>query len=85
MDQSKDKIKAALLGELIRYMGKSMVSSLADPEEKDDEYESEAPEAPEAPEAIVAVATPEEADSEEMDMDEKKKRMHKLKKMAEEC
>lgn len=70
MDQSKDKIKAALLGELIRYMGKSMVSSLADPEEE---------------KAVSIEVEAEPMEDEEEDKDEKSKRMKKLKSMAEEC
>ena len=70
MDAPKDKIKAALLGELIRYMGKSMVSSLADPEE-------------EKSVSIEVEAEPMEDDEEPKD--EKAKRLKKLKSMSEEC
>lgn len=68
---SKTQIKAALLADLIRYMGRDMVSGLAEP--KAIEVEVEGPEM-------------EEDDEEDYDkMDEKAKRMKKLKAMAKEC
>lgn len=74
--EQKDKIKAALLGELIRYMGKNMVTSLADPEPEDEKMEAE----DEGSSVEIEVEAPEAEP-----MDEKGKRLKKLKALAEEC
>lgn len=77
MDASKDKIKAALLEQLIGYMGKSIVSGLAEPEEAEE------------PTEVSIEVGPEMEDSEEEDsmdkMDSKTARLKKLKAMAQEC
>lgn len=68
---SKTQIKAALLAQLVKTLGKEMASDL-----KDDDAEVETVE--------VEMAGPPEMEDDEM-MDDKAKRMKKLKAMAEEC